>query len=449
MRDFSPGKQRRLQFLGHFEELAENHEDRHGRPATPDELNGFADVAKAAAIRSLPFTDDERAIIDGGGGDAADAAGGGGGDETLMGGTGVDMMTTGAAGQELRYPMPPPNNAIEYQIPPANKSDAGPLGEANGPPQPDVPQEAPQTGGQPGERLDGQQVNPQPPNPQPPNAQPPNPQPSDAQPSNAQQANAPRLSRRQAANEDLGTLRAQAADPTQFVTDLTTARAKNEQEADRRATDAARLLNESDPAAAQRFAKQYTKATGKEINLSLPPFVARVARTDRTNRFVSDEEANLTGTATPLANPEIRNDSGGRGGYLENRDGGRRDHLGIDLKAVSGAAVTSPVSGVLRSNYDPYGGDRTKSGKLNAVRIETDDGKFVDLMYVKRADGLADGQRVTAGETSLGTAQDLSTVYGNSVGNHVHVQVLRSETGANGGTREIYYDPEPMIFGPH
>jgi hypothetical protein len=196
---------------------------------------------------------------------------------------------------------------------------------------------------------------------------------------------------------------------------LTAARAKDAQAADRRATDAARLLNETDSAAAKRFADQYTKATNKAIDLSLPPYVVRAAKGDRTNRYISDEDASLEGTASPIANPEIRNDSGGSGAYLASRDGSERDHLGIDLKADSGTS---------------------------------DDGKFVDLMYVKRDDGLADGQRVTAGQTSLGTAQDLSTIYKN-IGNHIHVQIYREDRGANNATREFYYDPEPMIFGAH
>jgi len=66
MSDFTPGEQRRFQFLGHFEQLAGDHEDRVGRPATPEELGGFADIAKANAIDALPFTDEELATMNGG-----------------------------------------------------------------------------------------------------------------------------------------------------------------------------------------------------------------------------------------------------------------------------------------------------------------------------------------------------------------------------------------------
>jgi hypothetical protein len=61
--DFSPGERRQFHFLGRFEEMARDHEKRIDRPATSDELNGFADIAKASAIRAEPFTDDEQALF--------------------------------------------------------------------------------------------------------------------------------------------------------------------------------------------------------------------------------------------------------------------------------------------------------------------------------------------------------------------------------------------------
>jgi len=70
--DFSPGQMRRFHFLGQFEQQAEDHETRVGRPSTADELSGFADIAKAGAIRAVPFTADEQAMMNGG--DSAVAA---------------------------------------------------------------------------------------------------------------------------------------------------------------------------------------------------------------------------------------------------------------------------------------------------------------------------------------------------------------------------------------
>jgi hypothetical protein len=61
--DFTPGERRRYHFLGRYEEMAREHEKRASRPASPDELNGFAAIAKASAIRAEPFTDDEVAIF--------------------------------------------------------------------------------------------------------------------------------------------------------------------------------------------------------------------------------------------------------------------------------------------------------------------------------------------------------------------------------------------------
>ncbi|MBF0562779.1 MAG: hypothetical protein HQL37_12335 [Alphaproteobacteria bacterium] len=212
---------------------------------------------------------------------------------------------------------------------------------------------------------------------------------------------------------------------------------------DQRVGDAARLLNEIDPTAANALAAQYEAATGQKLDLSTPAFVLRQADGSRQNRYISSETVQVSGnTASPVPNPVIRGqDKEGSGGYLDSRDHQQRDHLGVDLVAQPGTPVTSAVDGTFQGAFDPYNGQKN-SGKFTALRVETDDGKKVDLYYVGKAPDLVAGQRVTAGTTPMGSVQDLSKAYTNAITNHVHVSVMQKTPNGN----EIYYDPTPIVF---
>lgn len=127
---------------------------------------------------------------------------------------------------------------------------------------------------------------------------------------------------------------------------------------------------------------------------------------------------------------------GGEGHFGANRGAGRA-HLGVDIDAASGTTVKAPVSGVVEGNaFDPYGPGSRHHGNYQAVRIRTDDGHLVDVLYIAPDAKIGRDTVVVAGETVLGTAADLSKTYGNSVPNHIHLQTQK------GGR---FRDPTPYI----
>ncbi len=151
----------------------------------------------------------------------------------------------------------------------------------------------------------------------------------------------------------------------------------------------------------------------------------------------------------PVANPQVRGKDGyGKGHYGATRTDARKNplppHKGVDLVTTPGETVKSPVAGVVKEPYfDPYWADPDKKGNLSAIRIATDDGHVVDILYVDTdATGLKKGDRVIAGQ-SIGTAQDLSTVYPPKkegiMTNHIHIRIK--------GKDGVDKDPTPLVRG--
>lgn len=84
------------------------------------------------------------------------------------------------------------------------------------------------------------------------------------------------------------------------------------------------------------------------------------------------------------------------------------------------------MSGVVEGNaFDPYGPGSRHHGNYQAVRIRTDDGHFVDVLYIAPDAKIREGTAVIAGETVLGTAADLSKTYGSEVPNDIHLQTRK------------------------
>lgn len=88
-----------------------------------------------------------------------------------------------------------------------------------------------------------------------------------------------------------------------------------------------------------------------------------------------------------------------------------------------GSAVTSTVDGVVISTNDVYRRDvrqKTKHPSYKAVNVKTPQGYVVKHFYVNPE--VKVGDRVKAGETRIGSVQDLTLKYP-GITNHVHVQV--------------------------
>lgn len=124
------------------------------------------------------------------------------------------------------------------------------------------------------------------------------------------------------------------------------------------------------------------------------------------------------------------------------RDGGSRAHGGVDLLADPGGTVTSPVTGTVVATFDPYRRDPRKKNNYWAVSILTDDGHIVRVLYINSP--LEVGNHVIAGQTKIGTAQNLGTLY-KGIQNHIHLDIKKANPKIKGGTVGDYLDPTPLV----
>ena len=110
--------------------------------------------------------------------------------------------------------------------------------------------------------------------------------------------------------------------------------------------------------------------------------------------------------------------------YNASRDGGTRLHNGIDFEAAPETPVISTVDGVVTKVGQPYqkainAGEPT----YRFVEVTTADGHVTRLLYVDPSVKL--GDRVTAGETQIGVAQDITLRYPDTP-HHVHFEMRNS-----------------------
>jgi len=149
-----------------------------------------------------------------------------------------------------------------------------------------------------------------------------------------------------------------------------------------------------------------------------------------------------------VANPRVRGKDGYKSGaFLEERtrkDGTKYHHMGVDVVTEPGEPVVSPVSGKYKRRLDPYDG-KSKQGLYGGVEIEADNGDRVQIMYISPDPDLKRGQRVIAGETPIGAAQDITPSYPPKkegvMTNHIHVEV----EDWSGGKKK-FKDPTPMVL---
>lgn len=130
---------------------------------------------------------------------------------------------------------------------------------------------------------------------------------------------------------------------------------------------------------------------------------------------------NPTGQAPRL------HDAFGNGEFGASRDGGSRQHEGVDYAADADQAVSAPISGFVTKIGYAYGGDDS----LRFVEITNP-----AIGYVARAfyvdPGVALGQVVRLGET-IGTVASLQSHYP-GITDHVHLEVMKSGERLNAET---------------
>lgn len=117
---------------------------------------------------------------------------------------------------------------------------------------------------------------------------------------------------------------------------------------------------------------------------------------------------------SPVKNPKARGcDALGCGKYLASRDGGTREHKGLDLETSVGQKVYAPISGMATT----FSTDRG----LRGVLIK-EGGNAAKVIYINPANGV-NGRIVKKGEI-IGWAIDIRPTYGSSITNHVHFEAL-------------------------
>ena len=118
--------------------------------------------------------------------------------------------------------------------------------------------------------------------------------------------------------------------------------------------------------------------------------------------------------------------------------------MGVDVVTEPGEPVVSPVSGTYRRELDPYKGKKNQ-GLYGGVEIEAENGDMVQIMYISPDTELKQGQRVIAGETPIGTAQDITPSYPPKkegvMTNHIHIEVEDWSEG-----KKKFKDPTPMVL---
>lgn len=122
--------------------------------------------------------------------------------------------------------------------------------------------------------------------------------------------------------------------------------------------------------------------------------------------------------ASPTPSGRIAPDVAGGRWFNASRDGGARLHNGIDFEATPGTPVVSTVDGVVTMVGRPYPGAKNAGEPTyHYVDVTTADGHVTRLHYVDPSVKL--GDRVRAGETQIGVAQDITLRYPDNP-YHVH-----------------------------
>lgn len=135
---------------------------------------------------------------------------------------------------------------------------------------------------------------------------------------------------------------------------------------------------------------------------------------------------------SPTRNIRLRGaEPTGNGWYGANRSGGRK-HRGLDIVAIPGEAILSPIKGKVVRSGTVY--TFTKKFKLLVISNDTYE---VKLMYLD-PHPFNPGDMVMEGQ-EIGKNQDVSRYWGGGMINHIHMEVKK-----NG----LLTDPEPLLVKP-
>ena len=122
----------------------------------------------------------------------------------------------------------------------------------------------------------------------------------------------------------------------------------------------------------------------------------------------------------PTGQAERGCDPQGCGQFGARRQGGARNHTGIDYNATPGQDVVAVTGGKVKRLGKAYAGDN----RYDLVVIETPEGYEVRQLYLKPKAGIV-GSQIQAGDV-VGSAQDLRQKYP-GITPHIHVDVSKNK----------------------
>jgi murein DD-endopeptidase MepM/ murein hydrolase activator NlpD len=123
--------------------------------------------------------------------------------------------------------------------------------------------------------------------------------------------------------------------------------------------------------------------------------------------------------ANPTGRPPRETDSYGEGRFHASRDGGARDHEGVDYVATPGQTVVAPISGYVSKIGNAYPDDQT----LKFVEIDNPALHLTArVFYVDPA--VAVGDTVAVGRP-IGRARSLQQRYPLGITDHVHLEIAK------------------------
>jgi murein DD-endopeptidase MepM/ murein hydrolase activator NlpD len=110
-------------------------------------------------------------------------------------------------------------------------------------------------------------------------------------------------------------------------------------------------------------------------------------------------------------------DAFGHGHFGASRDGGTRDHKGVDYKAAAGQAVKAPISGYVTKIGSAY----SSSPEYRYIEITNPALRYEARVFYVDPD-VRVGESVHLGDV-IGTVRSLKLKYGEAVTDHVHLEI--------------------------
>ena len=166
---------------------------------------------------------------------------------------------------------------------------------------------------------------------------------------------------------------------------------------------------------------------GKELKLEIEADIEEILG-DLADSAVADiETADPPPSRIPIFNPLtttpiIRGDDEGNGQFGASR--GTQIHQGVDFIAEAGQTIQSPITGKLIVGPAYNNGSRPSLRKVKILGTGNYTGYSVSLLYV---DGKLDlVEKIVEAGQNIGKMQDMASLYGPSMTNHLHFAMYRS-----------------------